>query len=193
MRSLHEALQRKHAELQEEHSQLSLSSAKTMAAQRAEIELLSQQLSILQVELQDSKESAEASRHAVNELQTQVEDLSEIQDTSHISLVDDESWTVVREELHRQTDYLRQVEATNTRLTSENAILRQRNDNIEVLKERFIDIDSVAEDSCGMNSCHFASARMRSLIIGRSSPFGELASSAWYLVLQAARNSCDHL
>ena len=30
-----------------------------MAAQRAEIELLSQQLSILQVELQDAKESAE--------------------------------------------------------------------------------------------------------------------------------------
>ena len=118
-----------------------------MAAQRAEIELLSQQLSILQVELQDAKESAEASRHAVNELQTQVEDLSEIQDTSHISLVDDESWTVVREELHRQTDYLRQVEATNTRLTSENAILRQRNDNIEVLKEQKRDLERKARDA----------------------------------------------
>ena len=42
---------------------------------------------------------------------------------------------VVREELVRQAEYLRNVEAKNVKLQSEVAWLRERNTSIEVLKE----------------------------------------------------------
>ena len=49
--------------------------------------------------------------------------------------VEAESWDVLREELHRQANYMRTLEGTNTRLTSEVTILRERWASIEVLRE----------------------------------------------------------
>ena len=43
--------------------------------------------------------------------------------------------SVVREELHRQANYLRTLESTNAKLTSELTILRERQSSVEVLKE----------------------------------------------------------
>lgn len=43
--------------------------------------------------------------------------------------------SVVREELHRQANYLRSLEATNTKLTSELKFLRERHTSVEVLRE----------------------------------------------------------
>ena len=141
MRNTHRALAEQHAELVEAHSALARSTTQTITSQKAEIATLTQQLALLQVELQETKERADERDRAVAELQTQVDDLSEMQDTSRASLVDDESWSVVREELHRQTDYLRTVEAANVKLTSEIAILKQKNDNVEVLKEQKRDLE----------------------------------------------------
>ena len=56
-------------------------------------------------------------------------------DTSH-RVEDDESWTVVREELHRQADHVRKIEAANAKMNAELTGLRQRHANIEVLKEQ---------------------------------------------------------
>lgn len=46
-----------------------------------------------------------------------------------------DGWVVVREELHRQAEYLRKLEATNAKQTSELGILRQRHEMVEVLRE----------------------------------------------------------
>jgi len=43
--------------------------------------------------------------------------------------------TVVREELHRQAGYLRNLESTNAKLNSELNILRERHASVEVLRE----------------------------------------------------------
>ena len=43
--------------------------------------------------------------------------------------------SVVREELHRQANYLRALESTNAKLTSELIVLRERQTSVEVLKE----------------------------------------------------------
>jgi len=42
---------------------------------------------------------------------------------------------VVREELHRQAGYLRNLESTNAKLNSELNILRERHASVEVLRE----------------------------------------------------------
>lgn len=42
---------------------------------------------------------------------------------------------VVREELHRQANYLRHLESTNARLTSELTVLKDRHTSVEVLRE----------------------------------------------------------
>lgn len=43
--------------------------------------------------------------------------------------------TVVREELHRQAGYLRNLESTNAKLNSELNILRERHASVDVLRE----------------------------------------------------------
>ena len=44
--------------------------------------------------------------------------------------------SVVREELHRQANYLRTLESTNAKLTSELTVLRERQTSVEVLREQ---------------------------------------------------------
>lgn len=55
--------------------------------------------------------------------------------------VDDESWTVVREELHRQASHVRTIEAANAKMNAELTTLRQRHANIEILKEQKRDLE----------------------------------------------------
>lgn len=48
---------------------------------------------------------------------------------------EEENMNVVREELHRQANYLRTLESTNAKLTSELTVLRERHTSVEVLRE----------------------------------------------------------
>lgn len=48
---------------------------------------------------------------------------------------EEENMSVVRKELHRQANYLRTLESTNAKLTSELTVLRERQTSVEVLKE----------------------------------------------------------
>ena len=48
---------------------------------------------------------------------------------------EEENWSVVREELHKQADYLRTLEGTNAKMSMELNNLRERQASVEVLKE----------------------------------------------------------
>lgn len=48
---------------------------------------------------------------------------------------EEEGWGVVRAELHRQADYLRQLEGANAKMTMELNSLRERHASVEVLRE----------------------------------------------------------
>jgi mitotic spindle assembly checkpoint protein MAD1 len=54
---------------------------------------------------------------------------------------EDGDWKVVREELSRQAEYLRTLEATNAKMTSELFVLRQRHESLEVLREQKRDLE----------------------------------------------------
>jgi mitotic spindle assembly checkpoint protein MAD1 len=48
---------------------------------------------------------------------------------------EEENWSVVREELHKQADYLRTLEGTNAKMSMELNNLRERQASVEVLRE----------------------------------------------------------
>lgn len=52
-----------------------------------------------------------------------------------------ENWKIIREELHRQSGYLRTLEAANARLNGEAEKLRQRAEVVEVLREEKHDLE----------------------------------------------------
>ena len=126
---------------------MSRDTAQNIATQQAEISTLNRQLDILQLELNETKDLLEQRDGALHELQQQVEDLSAAQDISHASIMDPESWSVVQDELRRQTDYLRTVEAENAKLSSEIAILKQRHENVEVLREQKRELERKVRDA----------------------------------------------
>ena len=59
----------------------------------------------------------------------------------------DNDWKVVRDELTRQAAYLRNLESSNARMTGELTQLRQRNESIEVLKEKNRDLNRKLADT----------------------------------------------
>ena len=148
LRNSYIALREQHADLEDAHSLLTRNTAHTIATQRSEVATLQEQVDVLQKELAEFKQIADQRSRALEELQEQFEDLSVAQaNTSHRE-VDDESWTVVREELHRQAEHARSIEAANAKMSSELTILRQRHANIEVLKEQKRELERKAQ---GMN------------------------------------------
>lgn len=66
----------------------------------------------------------------------QYDELSAGQDSVTLQDGQNEDWTVVREELHRQAKYMRQLETANARMTGELNILREKQTSVEVLKEQ---------------------------------------------------------
>jgi mitotic spindle assembly checkpoint protein MAD1 len=129
------ALREEHADLQDAQSSLSRNSVQTITTQKSQITTLTRQVSLLEEELEQSKLLAEKRRLTFEELQDQYDELSSAQHTMARNGSEEESMSVVREELHRQADYLRNMESTNIKLTSELSILKERHTSIEVLKE----------------------------------------------------------
>jgi mitotic spindle assembly checkpoint protein MAD1 len=89
----------------------------------------------LRDELTQLRITAEKRGATLEELQSQFDELSASQDTLMRRVSEEENMGVVREELHRQANYLRTLESTNTKLTSELSVLRERQMSVEVLKE----------------------------------------------------------
>ena len=61
----------------------------------------------------------------VEELQSQFDKQSASQETLMQRVSDEENMSVVREELHRQANYLRTLKSMNAKLTSELTVLRE--------------------------------------------------------------------
>ncbi|KAF9475572.1 MAD-domain-containing protein [Pholiota conissans] len=135
LRASNSALQEQLADLQDEHDSLSRTANQTIASQKAQITTLSHQNALLQDELDQYKQIAEQRDAAFEDLQSRYDELSIGKETNERRATEEESMNVVREELHRQANYLRTLESTNAKLTSELKILRERQTSVEVLRE----------------------------------------------------------
>ena len=82
---------------------------------------------MLNEELRQAKSLAEERLRAMDELHSEFDELS----TQSARPQEDQNMAVIREELHRQASYLRQLEASNTKLKAE----LSRNGNVELLRE----------------------------------------------------------
>ena len=68
-------------------------------------------------------------------------ELNAAQDSLTLSSGQNEDWTVVREELHRQATYMRQLEDANVKMIAELNILREKQTSVEVLKGHKRDLE----------------------------------------------------
>ncbi|TFK35138.1 spindle assembly checkpoint component Mad1 [Crucibulum laeve] len=123
------------ADLQDAHSSLSRSTAQTIASQKSQITTLTHRDELLSHELEQAKMVADQRSRTIEELQEQYEQLSSNQDALMRRAQEEENMVVVREELHRQAEYLRTLESTNAKLTAELTVLRDRHTSVEVLRE----------------------------------------------------------
>ncbi|KAH8105330.1 MAD-domain-containing protein [Cristinia sonorae] len=131
------ALREEFADLEDAHSTLSRQTSQTIAQQKAEISTMSRQLTRLQDQITEMQIIADDRSRAFETLQSQYDELLEAQDNTIARRSgEDENWTIVREELHRQASHLRSVEAANVKMTAELTVLRQRNASVEVLREQ---------------------------------------------------------
>ncbi|KAL4244697.1 Spindle assembly checkpoint component MAD1 [Abortiporus biennis] len=141
-------LREQYEDLKDENTKLSRQSSQTINSQNSKIATLSRQVELLEKEVKDLNTAAEERNHAFEELQAQFDELSEGQDANKsIASVaaEDESWSIVREELHRQANHLRTVEAANAKMNVELNMLRQRHASIEVLKEQKYELERKLE------------------------------------------------
>lgn len=97
---------------------------------------LTRQVSLLEKQLEEFRHLAEERTQAFDELQAQFDELNAAQDSVTLNHGLDDDWTVVREELHRQATYMRQLETANTKMTAELNVLREKQTSVEVLKEQ---------------------------------------------------------
>ena len=114
---------------------MSRNTAQTIASQKSQIAALTRQVSFLDAELASVKRLADERSATIEEIQMQMEDLSSAQLDVSRHDIEQEDWGVLREELQRQASYLRTLEGTNAKLNSELIILRERQDNVEVIRE----------------------------------------------------------
>ncbi|TFY74117.1 hypothetical protein EWM64_g9895, partial [Hericium alpestre] len=128
-------LREEHADLQDMHSALSRNSTQTIASQKSRVSMLERQATALQEELGDIRHIAEERNHTIEQLQEHVDELSSAQADVSRQSMEEENWSVLREELQRQAHYMRSLEGTNAKLTAEVRHLRERQTSVEVLKE----------------------------------------------------------
>ncbi|RXW17677.1 hypothetical protein EST38_g8182 [Candolleomyces aberdarensis] len=126
-------LREEYADLQDSHSSLNLSTSQATASQKSLITTLEHRISLLSSELSQATQIADERSRTLNQLQMQYDELQAAHE--EVSSAPSDDMHVVREELKKQQDYLRQLESTNTKLTKELNFLRERNTNAEVLKE----------------------------------------------------------
>ncbi|KAI0776999.1 mitotic checkpoint protein-domain-containing protein [Trametes elegans] len=136
LRTTLQALREQHVDLEEEHSSLARSTTQVITAQKSQISTLTRQVSLLENELSEFKQLANERAQAFEELQAQFDDLSASQSSFTQVGGQEEDWAVVRQELHRQDQYMRELERANAKMTTELNTLRERHISLEVLKEQ---------------------------------------------------------
>jgi mitotic spindle assembly checkpoint protein MAD1 len=109
-----------------------------IASQKSQLTTLTHQTTLLTSELAEFKSIADERNHTIQTLQDQLDELNSTQDSLRDARqgAEEENWSVVREELHRQADYLRTLEGTNAKISMELNNLRERHASVERGKER---------------------------------------------------------
>ncbi|KAG8998937.1 coiled-coil domain-containing protein mad1 [Tulasnella sp. JGI-2019a] len=134
LKTSYSALRASHADLEDEYSEIQRTSASTIASQKVSVSTLERKGSLLQDELDRTRELLQQHKQANQTLRQQVDDL-EMQHESSRRGGETEDWNVVREEMHRQAAHWKNLELVNSRLTSEVTSLRARQTSVEVLRE----------------------------------------------------------
>ncbi|KAI0631745.1 MAD-domain-containing protein [Trametes polyzona] len=135
LRTSLQTLREQHVDLEEELSTLARSTSQTITTQKSQIATLTRQVSLLENEVSEFQRLAEERARAFEELQAQFDELSANQ-SSFVQDSAQEDWSVVRDELHRQAKYMRQLESANAKMTTELNALREKQTSVEVLKEQ---------------------------------------------------------
>ncbi|KAG9037741.1 coiled-coil domain-containing protein mad1 [Tulasnella sp. UAMH 9824] len=129
-------LQTGHDELEDEYAELKRTTTSSIASQKASLATLERKVTLLEDELERTRQLAEQHKDTARSLRDQVDSLESLQaDTSRTSNGFDENWQVVREEMHRQTAHWKSLESTNAKLTAEVHSLRSKQQSVEVLRE----------------------------------------------------------
>lgn len=121
--------------MKDAHSSLQRSTAQTIASHRSQITTLTHQSSLLQEELAEVRQIADSRSVTIDSLEAQLSDLASSQTSLIHSTSEERDMHIVREELHRQAEYLRTVESKNAKLTTEVNVLRAKETSVEVLRE----------------------------------------------------------
>ncbi|KII90456.1 hypothetical protein PLICRDRAFT_106619 [Plicaturopsis crispa FD-325 SS-3] len=129
------SLQQEHEDLDDAHSSLSRSTHQIIASQKSQIYTLTRQVSALEAELVEVKLLADERGQSIRAMQEKLDDLSTAQDITSRKSLEEDTWAVVRTELHKQAEYHRQLESVNAKQNAELAVLRERHASVEVLRE----------------------------------------------------------
>ncbi|KAI6024232.1 spindle assembly checkpoint component Mad1 [Pisolithus marmoratus] len=138
LRDLRESLatlRDKYIETQEEYSALKRSYDQLSASQLSQTTSLTRRNNELEQELAEYKALVEEKEAAARTLQQKMDDLEGPNASTQNRHDDDQSWAVIRDELHRQAAYMRSLEATNAKLNAELVRYKDKHANIEILRE----------------------------------------------------------
>lgn len=105
------------------------------ASHKAQSSVLARQNNALEQEVVEFRALAEERGAAIQDLQQRLDDAHAATDSSVRSTSENENWSVVRDELQRQAGYLRSLESTNAKLTTELTRYKDRHASVEVIRE----------------------------------------------------------
>lgn len=138
LRDLRESLailRSKYIETEEEYSTLKRSYAQLSASQSSQATSLTRRNDELESELAEYKAIVEDKEATVQALQQRLDDLEGPNAPTSNRYDEDQSWVVIRDELHRQTAHMRSLETTNAKLNAELGRYKDKHANIEILRE----------------------------------------------------------
>ncbi|KAG8215871.1 spindle assembly checkpoint component Mad1 [Butyriboletus roseoflavus] len=138
LRSLRDAiatLRNENIELEESYSTLQRTHAQLLAAQKAESSTLTRRNAELEQEIVGHRAIAEEHDAAIQVLQQKLDEAEAASGPTLRKHDEDENWSVIRDELHRQASYLRSLETTNAKLNADLGRYKDRHANLEVLRE----------------------------------------------------------
>lgn len=103
LRSKYTALQDTHADLEDANSALQRSSSSTIATQKGTISTLERKVALLEEDLARTRDLAQQNKDVTRTLRDQLERLELERDAPISRREDVDNWSVVREELNRQS------------------------------------------------------------------------------------------
>jgi mitotic spindle assembly checkpoint protein MAD1 len=122
-------------ELEESYSALERTHTQLLATQKAESSTLTRRNAELEQERVEYRSIAGEREATIQALQQKLDETEVASEPTPNKHSEDETWGVIRDELHRQASYLRSLETTNAKLNAELGRYKDRHANLEVLRE----------------------------------------------------------